>query len=146
MGKVKYIIIFCIVTAIAAGIGIGYRLTEKFDDTANMPADHLITALNLIQEFQKNDRIANLKYSEKIITVTGLVTEVEHANRTANIKMGDPATGSYVIFAFEDKNLSEAKSIKKGDAIAIKGSCGGGAYSKIFAAEFITFKRCVLDK
>jgi len=35
MGKVKYIIIFCVVIALLAGIGTGYRLTEKFDDIAN---------------------------------------------------------------------------------------------------------------
>jgi len=146
MGKVKYIIIFCIIIALAAGIGIGYRFTQKFDDTTNMRAVYLVNALDLIKEFQRNNSIANIKYAEKIITVTGLVTQVENANYSINIKMSDTVNGSYVIFAFQDKNLNEAKSIKTGDKIAIKGSCSGGAYSKILAAEFITFKRCVLDK
>ena len=56
------------------------------------------------------------------------------------------STGSYVIFAFQSQHLAEAKSIKQGDDVSIKGSCSGGAYSEILEAEFITFKRCALNK
>ena len=83
---------------------------------------------------------------KKIKPFRGLGTELGYANHGANIKMSDVITGSYAIFAFQDKNLNEAKRIKSGDKIAIKGSYSGGAYSKILANEFITFNRSVLDK
>ena len=100
----------------------------------------------MISEFKNNDSIANKKYAEKIIAVTGLVTEVEAVDSSINIKLGDTITGSYAIFAFQQQHLAEAKFIKKGDSISIKGSCSGGAYSEILETEFITFKRCALIK
>lgn len=129
-----------------AGIIIWYLFTQKFNDTNSQRAVYTLNALDLIKEFQKSDSLANKKYAEKIIIVTGIVTEIESADTTVNIKMGNITTGSYSIFAFQQQNLNEAKSIKEGDKISIKGSCSGGAYSEILEAEFITFKRCALNK
>ncbi len=144
--RLKSIILGVIIVALAFAGGIWYVFTQKFTDTTKEKADYTITAIDLINEFKKNDSLANKKYAEKIITVTGLVTEVEAADTTVNIKMADTTSGSYAIFAFQQQNLTEAKTIKKGDKVSIKGSCSGGAYSQILEAEFITFKRCALFK
>ena len=63
-----------------------------------------------------------------------------------NIKMADTASGAYIIFAFQKQHLAEARKIKEGDSVGIKGSCSGGAYSSILEAEYITFKRSVISK
>ncbi len=144
--KLKSIILAGIIIAVAFAGGIWYVFTQKFTDTTKEKADYTINAFDLINEFKKNDSLANKKYAEKIITVTGLVTEVETADTTVNIKMADTTSGSYAIFAFQQQNLTEAKAIKEGDKVSIKGSCSGGAYSQILETEFITFKRCALTK
>ena len=144
--KLKSIILAVIIVAFAFAGGIWYVFTQKFTDTEKEKADYTINAFDLIKEFKNNDSLANKKYAEKIITVTGLVTEVEAADTTVNIKMADTTSGSYAIFAFQQQNLTEAKAIKEGDKVSIKGSCSGGAYSQILEAEFITFKRCALTK
>ena len=144
--KFKSIILAGIIIAVAFAAGIWYVFTQKFTDTTKEKADYAINAFDLINEFKKNDSLANKKYAEKIITVTGLVTEVEAADTTVNIKMADTTSGSYAIFAFQQQNLTEAKTIKEGDMVSIKGSCSGGAYSKILETEFITFKRSALTK
>jgi flagellar basal body-associated protein FliL len=144
--RIKKIIIAGIIVALAGAGIIWYIFTKKFADTVNETADYNLNALDLINEFKKNEGAANKKYAEKLITVTGLVTEVEMADTTVNIKMADTASGSYAIFAFQQQNLQEAKTIKEGDKVAIKGSCSGGAYSQILETEFITFKRCALSK
>jgi len=144
--KLKSIILAGIIIAVAFAGGIWYVFTQKFTDTTKEKADYTINAFDLINEFKKNDSLANKKYAEKIITVTGLVTEVEAADTTVNIKMADTTSGSYAIFAFQQQNLAEAKAIKEGDKVSIKGSCSGGAYSQILETEFITFKRCALTK
>ncbi len=128
------------------GIAIWYLFTQKFEDINNQKAVYSLNALDLIKEFQKSDSLANKKYAEKIIIVTGIVTEIESADTTVNIKLGDTATGSYAIFAFQHQNLNETKNIKEGDKVSIKGSCSGGAYSEILESEFITFKRCALNR
>ena len=144
--KLKSIILAVIIVAFAFAGGIWYVFTQKFTDTEKEKADYTINAFDLIKEFKNNDSLANKKYAEKIITVTGLVTEVEAADTTVNIKMADTTSGSYAIFAFQPQNLTEAKAIKEGDKVSIKGSCSGGAYSQILETEFITFKRCALTK
>ena len=144
--KLKSIIFLVILVALAFTGGILYVSTKKFTDITKEKVDYTINAFDLINEFTNNDSLANKKYAEKIITVTGLVTEVESADTTVNIKMADTTSGSYAIFAFQQQNLTEAKAIKEGDKVSIKGSCSGGAYSQILETEFITFKRCALTK
>lgn len=144
--KLKSIILSVILVALAFAGGILYVSTKKFTDITKEKVDYTINAFDLINEFTNNDSLANKKYAEKIITVTGLVTEVESADTTVNIKMADTTSGSYAIFAFQQQNLTEAKAIKEGDKVSIKGSCSGGAYSQILETEFITFKRCALTK
>ncbi|MEO6549102.1 MAG: hypothetical protein ABIN94_13945 [Ferruginibacter sp.] len=134
-----------LLSIVSAGI-IWYIFTEKFSDTTEVRETVTINALDLIHEFEKNDSLANKKYTEKIIVVNGVVSEVEPADSTVNLKIADTATGSYIIFAFQQQHQAEAKSIRKGDKVSIKGSCSGGAYSQILETEFITFKRCALNK
>jgi len=143
---VKKIIITAITIFIIACCAVWYVFTVKFTDTVKEKADYAVNALDLIDEFKKNDSLANKKYAEKIIAVTGVVTEIEMADSTVNIKLADTTTGSYAIFAFQQQHLAEAKTIKEGDKVTIKGSCSGGTYSQILETEYIVFKRCALSK
>ena len=132
-------------------VGIGaaiywYIATEKFADTKDREAAFTVNALDFIREFEKNDSAANKKYADKIITVNGMVSEIEAADTTVNVKFVDTTSGSYAIFAFQEQYIAEAKSVKVGDSVSIKGSCSGGVHSEILGTEFITFKRCTLNK
>ena len=127
-----------------AGV-VWYIFTEKFTDTAERKADYAVNAVDIIKEFQQNDSLANKKYTEKIISVKGIVSGIEAADTTVNIKMSDTATGDYIIFAFQQQHLSDAKKLKEGELVSIKGSCSGGIYSQILETRYISFKRAVLD-
>lgn len=142
----KRALIAMVILLLAASAGIWYIFTEKFTDTAKRESAYTLNATDLIHEFQKDDKLANKKYAEKIITVSGVVSEVEAADTTVNIKFTDAESGSYIIFAFQAQNITEAKKLKKGDKASIKGSCSGGAYSEILETEYITFKRCAFNK
>ena len=142
----KKILIGLAVVAVLGGAGIWYIFNEKFTDTTEVKADAIKKALELIHEFEKDNAAANKNYAEKIIVVNGMVSEVEGADTTVNIKMADTTSGSYIIFAFQQQHRNEAKAIKPGDSVSIKGSCSGGNYSKILETTYITFKRCVLNK
>jgi hypothetical protein len=120
--------------------------TKKFADTKDRKAAYTVNALDFIREFQQNDSAANKKYTDKIITVNGTVSEIEAADTTLNIKFIDTTTGSYAIFAFQQQYLSEAKTIKPGDSVSVKGSCSGSIYSNILETTVITFKRSTLNK
>lgn len=135
-----------IVLLLAGAAAIYYLFNLKHDDTADVKADYTVNAPAFIQEFQQDMAGANKKYSEKIIVVNGIVSAIEAADTTANIKITDTATGAYIIFAFQQQHLQEAKQMKAGDRVSIKGSCSNGAFSNILDTEYITFKRCAVNK
>ena len=123
-----------------------YFATLSHDDTASLKADYTVDAVPFIKEFGKDHKAANKKYAEKIIAVKGIVTAIEPADTTMNIKMTDTATGSYLIFAFQEQHLAEAKRLKPGENVLIKGSCSDGIYSEILDTYFISFKRSTVEK
>jgi hypothetical protein len=106
-----------------------------------------VNAVDFIREFRTDDSAANLKYSEKIVIVNGRVSELESPDSaTVNVKIIDAVTGDYAIFAFQEQHLPEAKTLKTGDSISIKGSCSGVSYSEILDLYYIPFKRSALNK
>ncbi len=134
------------VLLLAGGIAIWYLFTLKYDDTATVKADYTVNAMDFIKEFKQDMAAANKKYTEKIVVINGFVSAVEMADTTANIKMVDTTNGAYIIFAFQQQHLAEAKAMKEGEEVSIKGSCSNGAFSSILEAEYITFKRCAVNK
>lgn len=141
----RYLLIGGLVLLAGAAITIWYILTDKFSDTKDRKAHFTVDAPAFIKEFRDNMDAANAKYTEKIVVVNGTVSAVEPADTTMNIKMED-STGAYAIFAFQEQHLAEAKQVKAGDKVSIKGSCSGGAFSSILETQYITFKRCTLNK
>lgn len=134
------------ILVLAGGAALWYLFTEKFEDTKKVKADYTVHAIDLIKEFQQDEAAANKKYTEKIIIVNGTVSEIKNADTTANIIMADIKTGAYIIFAFQQQHVAEARKLKLGDNISIKGSCSGGNYSTILETEKIDFKRCTVNK
>ena len=126
------------------GAAYFYYATLTHDDTAKLKVDYTVEAIPFLKEFEKDHQAANKKYAEKIISVKGIVTANESADTTMNIKMADTATGSYLIFAFQDQHMAEAKNLKPGEEVVIKGSCSDGIYSEILGAYFVSFKRSTL--
>src|SRR5258706_6442704 len=119
-----------VIIVLLAGV-YWYVSTETFSDTKSRSADYSLNALDFIHEFQQNINAANEKYTDKIIVLNGRVSEIEPADTSVNIKIIEPATASYVIFSFQQQHLGEAKIVKQGDSISIKGSCSGGIYRSI---------------
>jgi hypothetical protein len=141
----KLLVAFLVLLAAGAAV-IWYLFTLKYDDTASVMPDFTVQSGDFIREFKRDMTGANKKYSEKIVVVNGTVSAVETADTTANIKMIDTTSGAYIIFAFQQQHLNEAKAMKTGDIVSIKGSCSNGSFSNILETEYITFKRCATNK
>lgn len=144
--KYKNILIGILVVAVTLFAVAWYIFNDKYADTIERKAAYTVNAMDFIKEFEKNDSLANRKYTEQIITVNGTVSEVQQVDTTANIKFIDTTSGSYIIFTFQQQHLAEAKQLKEGDKVSIKGSCSGGTYSEILGTEYISFKRCAINK
>ena len=141
----KRVTIAVILLLITAGLLILFVFTQKFGDTTKQKAAYDISANDLIKACEQGDSMFNKKYMEQIIVVNGRVFETEAADSSINIKMADTLSGAYIIFAFQQQHLAEAKSLKVGDSVSIKGSCSGCTYSEILETNFITFKRCAIN-
>jgi hypothetical protein len=141
----KWLVALLAMLVVATAV-IWYLFTLKYADTKEVKADYTVNGLDFIKEFKRDLAGANKKYAEKIIVVNGTVSAIETADTTANIKMTDTANGAYIIFAFQQQHLNEAKKLREGDKVSIKGSCSNGIFSSILDAESITFKRCALNK
>lgn len=121
--------------------------TEKFSPTKDRKAAFEVNAIDFIREFRKNDSLANAKYREKIVVLNGIVNELDSPDSaTVNVKIVDTATGDYAIFAFQEQYLAEARGVKLGDNVSIKGSCSGSSFSEILGVYSIPFKRSTLNK
>ncbi|MEO6252154.1 MAG: hypothetical protein ABIO79_02580 [Ferruginibacter sp.] len=140
----KWLIVIFVVL-LAGGAVIWWLFNLRYEDTADVKADYTVNAIEFIQEFKQDMVAANKKYSERIIVVSGTVSAIEAADTTANIKMID-SSSAYIIFAFQQQHLNEAKQLKVGDRVSIKGSCSNGAFSNILETEYISFKRCAVNK
>jgi hypothetical protein len=142
----KKLLIAIVVLFVAGAAVVWYLFNLKYDDTATVRPDYTVNAMDFIKEFRSDMDGSNKKYAEKIIVVNGTVSAIEAADTTANIKMIDTTSGAYIIFAFQRQHLGEAKTMKTGDPVSIKGSCSNGAFSSILETEYITFKRCAVNK
>ena len=142
----KKILIAGLILVVIGAIAVWFIFTQKFEDTSKQEAAYTTSAMDFIKEFTTSDSLANKKYAEKIITIRGRISEMEAADTTINIKMIDTLTEAYIIFAFQQQNVEQARQLKEGDSVSIKGSCSGGSYSEILETQFITFKRCVVTK
>lgn len=126
---------------------IWYIFNLKYDDTKTVKADYTVNAADFLNEFKPGDSTVNKKYNDKIIVVNGRVSETEMAaDSSINIKMTDTLTDNYIIFSFQDQSIDEAKKLKAGDSVSIKGSFSGGFYSDILEVMKVDFKRCTLNK
>jgi ribosomal protein L10 len=135
------------VLLLAGVLVIYYLFNLKYDDTAMVESKYPpVNAIDFIKEFKKDMAAANKKYSEEIVVINGTVSAIEMADTTANIKMIDTTNGSYIIFAFQQQHLQEAKALKQGEAVSIKGSCSNGVFSEILGVEKIDFIRCAVNK
>jgi len=141
--KKKILIGGLVILLIAAG-AYWWIATREFGDTSKRKAAFTVNATEFIQEFEKDIKAANAKYKDKIVIVNGRVSSVESAaDTTVNLKFID-SSGSYAIFAFQKKHLADAKKVKAGDQVSIKGSFSSGIVSEILGITSITFKRCAL--
>ncbi|MBM3416026.1 MAG: hypothetical protein FJY20_06180 [Bacteroidetes bacterium] len=120
--------------------------SETHTPTDKEKTDYTVTAADLILEFAANDTAANTKYREKILVVTGNVAQVEtQADSTINIKFVDTSK-HFINLSLDKQEYANAKEIKPGDQLSVKGSCSGSTYSMILDSTPIEFKRSTINK
>lgn len=127
MKKWKKILFGILMTAfIGTGYGF-YMYTKKPADVRTLNANYELSTAALIEDYNKDETAANLKYLDKVIAVKGNVKEIklEQATGQATVVLdsGDPTAA--VTCSFYNEELESVKKLSEGSEIVIKGKCTG---------------------
>ena len=115
-------ILVLILSAIGALYGL-YLFNKKPSDIRDMKADYEISSIDLIKEFSVDEEKATKKYNDKVLLVSGKVSEVNLSSSTVFLYASD--TFASVTCSFYTDELPHLQTIKKDDAIQVKGKCTG---------------------
>ena len=126
--KIKYIIL-SILFLILIGVGIGLKMFFKpHEDIRNMKAEFKVDATSLMDEFQKDENAATLKYSEQLIEIDGkLVAKSKLPNGTELLILEDEMQGisCQLDSSWSAANQEVIQSLATGNPITVKGICRG---------------------
>src|ERR1035437_300852 len=123
--------IWVVLIGLLAGICIAiYMFNKPKRDISNTKPEYTVTAEQLLTEFTKNEQAANAKYlSEsggKVIQVSGIVAEIDQkGDTTLTISLKGLSDSQRINCSMEKTGIPEAKSLKVGDKVSIKGECTG---------------------
>ena len=102
-----------------------YFYNKPHVDVVKTEAAYILTAQNLIKEYQENEIGTNEKYSENVILVRGKVFEVSTLKGNSVITLKDDSSESSVICHLLPGENIKILELKKGQDISIKGICTG---------------------
>jgi hypothetical protein len=116
-----FVVSFIALSAILAAL---YMYNLKHTDMAKAKPDFVITASELLKEFEDNETVASTRYINKILEVKGTIASVKPAeNNVINISLMTGSDLSSVICTFNA--IADPSVLKTGDAITLRGECSG---------------------
>lgn len=102
-----------------------YFYNKPHVDVTNTEATYVLTAQNLIEEYQENEIGTTEKYSENVILVKGKVFEVSTLKGNSVITLKDDSSKSSIICHLLSGENMKILELKKGQEVSIKGICTG---------------------
>lgn len=84
-----------------------------------------ITALEILNDYQADERLANEKYVDNLIQIKGEVADIKYENGTSVVTLkGENDFSNIICRMLPEANLDVLK-LKKGAQIMVKGVCTG---------------------
>lgn len=135
-----------IIILIGLGIWQGlkeYNRTNK--DLKNVKADIKISAMDLINEYEKNDSASNKKYLDKVLEVTGIIKEVNTDDKGYfTVVLGDTGTMSSVRCSMDTAYQQHAAKLTAGSSTIVRGACTGFNKDEMGLGSDVIMNRCVV--
>lgn len=125
--KKKKIIWLIILLVAAGGVWYGYReYTRSNQDYQDVNPDFIISAVNLIREYETNDSAAARKYNGKAIEVSGNIKSIDKDEKGFyTIILGDSTSLSSVRCAMDTLHRQDAAGLPSGSSVTLRGACTG---------------------
>lgn len=127
MKKIQYPFLWISILLASIVIVLGYQYYNKPHKQvkAIKPTFHL-TSNSLHQLYEEDEEISNNRFLDQVLEVAGVVDDIYfHDKNSVNIMLQTGSEFSGVSCYLERNQLDQAKSVKKGDHITIKGICTG---------------------
>jgi hypothetical protein len=142
----KTVFMFLGAAAIMAGL-YGYKeYNRKNKDLANVKADIGLKTRELISAFEKDEKLANEKFLDKVIAVEGNVKEVTRDEKGYfTVVLGEEDNMSSVRCSMDSVHQRDASAIAEGTNITMKGICTGFNADELLGSDVI-LNRCVIEK
>jgi len=122
---------------IAAGIGY-YFYNKPMADLRDVKADFQLTATDLYEAFDSDEKAAETLYLGKILEVEGLISEVEATDEGGvNLSLEGGGLLGGVRCRLDKDGINADASLTVGQSVTIRGECTG----KLMDVEL---SRCVL--
>jgi len=106
------------------GAGVGYYMYNKpVASLEKKKADVVVTAAQLIADYESDEKAADDKYLGKVVQVSGKMLDMTTAEGKMKIQIETPNPIAVIICELEPG--AEPGSVKPGDEIVVKGMCTG---------------------
>lgn len=116
---------------------IGYRMYNKpHVDVEKEKAELVIRADLLLEEFQKNEGEANMKYVDKILQLEGTISRISFENGNGFVTLKGQNDESGVLCQMMPEENKNILKFKVGSKVIVKGICTGHLID-------VTMVRCV---
>ncbi|NNF01154.1 MAG: hypothetical protein HKN22_00575 [Bacteroidia bacterium] len=125
--KKKKIIVIVAMSALCIGVFGASMVFKGPRKLNNVKADLVINSSDLYEEYSINEEEANNKFLNKIIEVEGTVQDIsfdDSGNMNIYLQTSETAMGTVSCNILKE-NIADAKDIKVGDKVGIKGLCSG---------------------
>ena len=120
----KILIIICVVLAFVLMFALK-QYNEPPRDIRNSKPLIILSADQLISDFEKDEHDATIKYTEKILQIEGNFYGVSTLDGNTVITLKNNESNSSVICHMLSEENLKALKLKKGQDISIKGNCTG---------------------
>jgi hypothetical protein len=145
--KRKIVLLILILAAGAIGWYGFKEYTRTNKDLSNVNADIKISAADLIKEYEKNDSLANIKYTGRIIETNGNVKAVEKDDSgNYTIVLSDTRTMSSIRCSIDTVHRIDAAQLMAGSSATVRGACTGFNKDEMGLGSDVILNRCVIVK
>lgn len=110
---------------------------------AEMKVSERISSTELLNAFMANDSAANARFLGKILLVEGPLKTIDLPNKL--ISLGDRSSMSSIQCSLENSLVPDAKRLKKGDVIIVKGNCTGFNSDELLGTDVILNRAIVVS-
>ena len=119
----KYILPVILIFFIGGIIGV-YLVNKPHTSLQNKKAAFSVSASDLIDEYARDESLADQKYLDQLVEVSGTVASVQLEGEFINVTLESSSELSSVICQMEKEKYS-MEDFATGEAVSIKGKCTG---------------------